>query len=63
MRIKINDEGSDGAGVEGRRNSSKEKKSSEPSQTPVKSDEPKKKYGGSLKIIEGEDLPGKADRN
>lgn len=79
MRIKINDDGSDGAGVEGRRSVPEKKKSvmpppssspaspepqqSSPSETDASDKSKKKVYGGSLKVIEGDGLPGKADRN
>lgn len=61
MRIKFNDidEGSDtGAGVDGRRTKSGSTKITD-------SVDPKKKKGFSshVKVIEGDSLPGEADRN
>ncbi|MDV0444248.1 hypothetical protein [Methanorbis rubei] len=60
MRIKFNDihEGSDtGAGVEGRKSKIKS--------TKVEGTEPSKKksLGNQIKVIEGEGVPGKANRN
>jgi hypothetical protein len=61
MRIKIHDDGSDGAGVEGRRSPAVNKKV--PADTAEDERSGKKAYGGSLKVIEGEGLPGEADRH
>lgn len=58
IKFKDIDEGSDtGSGVDGRRANLKSTKI-----TGGEKDQ-KKKYGGSLKVIEGEGIPGKADRN
>ncbi len=60
MRIKFNDinEGSDtGAGVDGRKSKINSAKISETEESK------KKSFSSHVKVIEGEGLPGKADRN
>ncbi|MDU9376383.1 hypothetical protein McpSp1_09970 [Methanocorpusculaceae archaeon Sp1] len=60
MRIKFTDihEGSDtGAGVEGRKSKIKSAKVGETEESK------KKTLGGQIKVIEGEGIPGKANRN